>query len=157
MFSGMASATNADALYLTARGGVTSYDASGRENQKSVGVGLATELATLQETASVCPQISLGYSFVEDFSTLTLPVGIGIGTTMPLGQGGNTLTPHVTPQFIWASTRFEELDETESDTYFGFTGGATAGIGQVLVGASVGKVFEDGSDIVFGISGGFVF
>ena len=80
---------------------------------------------------------------------LSIPFGIGFGTTLPVGSGGSAgLTPYVIPQFVHVRASFDDFDETDSDTQFGLTGGATLNAGALIIGGSVSKIFEDESDSV---------
>lgn len=152
--------TAGTALFLGAGAGITSYDSDflDVENETNLGAKVAFEIPALRQTASVCPQVGANYSFVENVNLLSIPVGFGVGTTLPLGEGGaSTLTPYVTPEFIWSRLSVDGVDETESDTYFAVTAGATLGFGQFLIGANVGKVFEEDTDAIFGVQAGFGF
>src|SRR5690606_5016625 len=92
--------TSGPNLFFTASGGLTSY-AFAPEKATALSVAGAQEIVGLEKTASVCPLIGAGYSFADRYNVLTVPMGIGIGRTLPLGAGGSaTLTPHVTPQFV---------------------------------------------------------
>lgn len=146
----------ANSLFVDATVGTISYDVDGYDNEIHGGVGVGYELSPLAQTASVCPQVGVGYSTWEDYSAINVPVGLGIGRTIALDERGSmSLTPYVTPQFNWA--RYEFDGESETDTYFLATGGATLGFDRFFVGATVSKVFEDETDVVFGVRGGFAF
>jgi hypothetical protein len=143
-------------LYGSASYSLTSYDVKGIPNENSFGVRLAYEVPSLIESASVCPSVAASYSKLDDFSGVAIPFGVGIGTTMPLGETGTTtLTPFITPQFVW--TRVSYDGASASDTYFGANAGATVGFGTYFAGASVTKIFEEGSDAVIGIHIGLSF
>lgn len=154
--SGMTTARRG--LFVGATVGITSYDIAGVENEQMMGADLAHEIAGLKRTASVCPAVGVQYNVLEGVRMRSVPLGVGVGKTLPLGEGQkSTFTAYAMPQFIWASLSADELDASESDTYFGIGAGATVGVGQLVFGASLGKIFEEGADAVFGIHVGFVF
>ena len=150
--SGIVGTENSD-LYFGGGFGLTTFDYEGSENLKSISGAAAFELGSVAADVSLCPTVSVGYSWIEDFNTLSIPFGFGVGTTIPLGEGENTgLTPYAVPQFIYARASF--LDESDSDTYFGLQAGATVNFDRFLLGGFVSKIFEEGTDAVFGIQGG---
>jgi hypothetical protein len=155
---GVSGMTTSDSnLYLVGEAGITAYDVD-IENETMVAATLAQEIEPLQQTASVCPFAGAGYAFGTGYSQVTVPVGIAIGKTLPLGNGGSaTLTPHVSPQFVWARDRINRVDQTIAESYFGVSAGGTIGIGQVVAGFGVSRIFEEGSPAVLGIRAGFAF
>lgn len=147
-----------ESLYADASVGVIAPDIEGAENITHFGVGAAYEMPNLLETASVCPSASIGYQTVGGMNAFSIPLGVGIGTTMPMAEDGSTtLTPYVTPAFVWSRVTMDGVDGSASDTYFALNGGATIGFGQILAGAFLSKAFQDGADAVFGLQAGFAF
>lgn len=145
-----------ESLYAGASVGVTTFDYPGADNATNFGARVGYEIPSLLETASVCPGLGLGYTTVGDLDILTVPLSLGIGTTLPLGtDDSTTLTPYIAPQLHWTRTSVGDL--SKSDTSLGFSGGATVGFGPILGGAFVSKLFEDGHDFIFGIQAGYVF
>jgi hypothetical protein len=135
-------------IFFGASFGVTTWDAEGVENQKTAGGLIAYEIASLTPDASVCPTVGVTYSWVEDFKTWSVPFGVGFGKTMYLEGRGTALTPYVVPQFLFVETSWNDL--TENDWYFGLSAGATFSFTSFFIGGSVSKIFEEGSDAVFG-------
>ena len=150
--SGIVGAENSD-LYFGGGFGLTSFDYEGSENLKSFSGTAAVELGSVSPDLSLCPVVGVGYSWVEDLNVLSVPLGVGLGTTVPLGENGSAgLTPYAMPQFLWERATF--MDESDSETYFGVVAGANVNFDRLLIGAFVTKIFEEGADAVFGIQGG---
>ncbi len=149
--------TSGSNLYFVVEAGITSFDRDIEDETSLSAVG-AQEIYALEPTASVCPFAGVGYSFGVGYSVLTVPAGVGIGKTVPLGDGGNaTLTPHVSPQLVWAREAIAGFDASASEARFVVAGGATVGVGQVVAGVAVSRIFVEGSRAVVGIHGGFAF
>jgi hypothetical protein len=141
------------------------------KNVNTFGGGVAADLASVSKSLpaglSACPTVSLQHLSTElsifgetlKISNLSVPVGLGLGTTLPLGEGATTLTPYAIPQFIFSrsTAKVDGESESESDTYFGLSAGATLGFGSVFVGGGVAKLFEDESKAVFQVGVGLVF
>jgi hypothetical protein len=152
--SGMTTA--GESVYASASYAMTAIDLDGAPKQHTVGSTLAYEVPSLTQSASVCPVVGATYTKWDEYSQIGVPVGVGIGKTLPLGvDGTNTLTPFVTPQFVWVQARYDGA--TASDTYFGMNAGATFGFNSFIAGASVSKLFEEGADAIFGIHLGVAF
>lgn len=145
-----------ESLYAGASVGVTTFDYPGAKDATNFGARVGYEIPSLLETASVCPGVGLGYTTYGGVDFLTVPLSLGIGTTLQLGADeSTTLTPYIAPQLLW--TRTSANGYSDSDTSLGFNGGATVGFGPILGGAFVSKLFEDGNDFIFGIQAGYVF
>lgn len=102
---------------------------------------------------SLCPVASFTYTnFGDDLSAYTVPVGLGFGTSLPIGATSQ-LQPYVIPQLVLGRLNLGgESSDWEND--FGLRGGANVTFGQFFVGAEVNTLFVDGSDAVFGVKGG---
>lgn len=148
----------AESLYGSASIGVVSPDVQGASNLTVAGGGLAYEVPRLLETASICPSAGVSYGFVDSVNLLSIPLGVAVGTTVPLDdKATSTLTPYVTPQFVWTRATVDGLDGSTSSNYMALNAGATFGFGQFVAGPFVTKPFEDGMEAVFGLQGGLVF
>lgn len=147
-----------ESLYASANAGVVAPDIEGVENMTVLGADVAYEVPSLLETASVCPTAGLGYSTLGGMSALSIPLGVGVGTTLPMDEtGATTLSPYFAPGFVWSRVTVDGVDGSASDTFLALNAGATVGFGQILAGAFIGKTFQDGAEAVFGIRGGFAF
>jgi len=143
-------------LFFQGGFGITAFDVEQAENLKAVSGGMAFEIASLAPEWSVCPLAAATYAWVEDLNSLTVPFGVGIGTTVQLGAGGDAaLTPFAVPQFLYARLSFDDVDDSaESDVFVGLGAGATVSVGSFLFGGQVSKVFEEDEDAVFSLVAG---
>lgn len=147
-----------ESLYGSASIGVVSPTIDGAENMTVMGADVAYQVPRLLETASVCPTAGLGYSTYSGLSALSIPLGVGIGTTLPLDESGaTTLSPYVTPGLVWSRITIDGLDGSESSTNAALNAGATVGFDRFLAGAFLGKTFQEGSEAIFGIRVGYAF
>jgi hypothetical protein len=131
-------------------------------NIKTVAVNGAYALNT--EGFGVCPVAGVGYAtwsdtfdgFDVDLSSLSFPLGLGVG--VELGNGGSaTLIPSASAGLFYHRLRlsisdgFDRFTETDTETDFFFSGGATLVLSQFFVRASVLATTVDDSDAVFQI------
>lgn len=100
-----------------------------------------------------CPTARVGYSSNDFFSTLSVPIGIGIGTTISLTPAAQ-LMPYVVPQIVMNRYSPEGGGESETNWDFGIRGGAMVGVGMFFIGAEIDHIFVDGADAQFGIRAG---
>lgn len=124
--------------------------------------GLAFEVPALGRSlgnVSACPVASFQYTDIEGLATVTsIPVGLGLGTSIPVSTGNTSIMPYVVPQVVFTRISADEGlglgDESESETNFGVRGGALLGLGTLYLGGEVSHLFEDDSDPVFSIRAG---
>jgi hypothetical protein len=101
-------------------------------------------------TVSVCPTASVAYTHFSGITLLAIPVGVGVGATLPMGTDGRSaLMPYVVPEVVIA--RISGGGDSAHETNFGLRGGAMVSFSQFFVGGEVNKVFTSGSDPVFGV------
>jgi hypothetical protein len=128
------------------------------DSRTSVGGGVAFELpaltAALPGGISGCPTVSVVAADVGDTNFLTIPVGVGFGTTLALGEAGLSLSPYVVPQ-----ARIRTGSDIDTDVSFLLSGGALVNITpSIYAGGTVNRVFIDtGNDSEFGLVVGVVF
>jgi hypothetical protein len=147
-----------EGLYGSASIGVVAPDVQGASNLTVAGGGVSYEVPRLLETASICPSAGVSYGFVDAVNLLSIPLGVAVGTTVPLDEkAASTLTPYFTPQFVWTRATVDNMDGSTSSSYLSLNAGATFGFGQFVAGPFVTKPFEDGLEAVFGIQGGLIF
>jgi hypothetical protein len=105
---------------------------------------------------SICPNLRVDFSSKSGFTLWEVPIGLGLGATLPLGGEGTALTPYVIPALVW-----EQLNggpgNSRTETHFGVRGGADVGFGRLFVGGTVEWVSAPGVDAVFGVRGGMKF
>lgn len=131
-------------------------------NIKTVAVDGAYALNT--EGFGACPVAGVQYSswsdtfegFDMDLSSLSFPLGMGVGVELG-NDGPATLIPSASAGLFYQRLRFsisdgfERFTETDTETEFFFSGGATLVLSQFFVRASVLATTIDDSDAVFGI------
>lgn len=135
-----------------------------KENGFSAGarLGVALRSSALPPSLSLCPHAGFGLSHVSGNNDITVPVGIGIGTTLPLDNGrrsdvrprfapptaGTSLLLFATPEVAW--THFKG----GSNTYVLSEIGARFVLPSFYAGASV-IVASGGRNTVLGLNAGF--
>lgn len=140
---------------LAAFVGVTYNDPDTGDSYTSLGGGVAFDFpaltAALPAGISACPTVSVVAADVGDTEVLSIPVGVGFGTTLALGEAGLSLSPYVVPQ-----VRFVTGDG--GDTRFMLSGGALVNITpSIYAGATINRIFVEGEDSLFGLKIGVVF
>lgn len=113
---------------------------------------LNVPLGTGGNALQVCPTAQVGYSSFDDFSLLSVPIGVGVGTTVAITPTAQ-LMPYVVPQLVMSRFSGDDFDsQTEWD--FGARAGAVVGFGMFFVGGELERIFVDGADTSFGIRAG---
>jgi hypothetical protein len=129
------------------------------ENQSIVGVGVSYEITDfvpiIPTWLEVCPLAAVGLSSVDGTSEFRVPLGVGVGTTIPLIAGTVDLMPFAVPQFVL--TRISIDDVSVSDHNFGIGFGALARFSNIYAGVTADKDFVDASDIDVSFRAGVTF
>ncbi|HEX2167212.1 MAG TPA: hypothetical protein VHG09_08220 [Longimicrobiales bacterium] len=142
--------------------GITKPDAGG-ENMTTLGLAGGYEL--LQGSRlSACPTVGVNYSTFStnilgtemDMNQFVVPVGVGLGTTLPAGSMNVTL--FAMPQFLWFRTSASSGGESVSDTQneFGVNTGLRVGMSSFYAGAGMSMNSIENSDPVFSFGVGLV-
>lgn len=134
----------------------------GDVNMHSFAVDAAYELPLTG--ASVCPVAGLGYGRMSEsgttLSTLTVPVGAGIGYSLQAGPN-MTVIPHAIPQLLWMRTTFDSDAApdavSDSQTEFGALLGVTFQMQRFFLNGGVTKTTAEGSKAVFSLGAGVLF
>jgi hypothetical protein len=161
-YSGGLNANMAGPLTFGAGVGITKPDGGG-DNVTSLGASGGYELVQ-SSRLSACPVVGLNYSTfttdvvgVElDINQLVVPVGLGLGTTLPAGSLDVTL--FAMPQFLWFRTTAKADGESASDSQneFGLNTGLRVGTSALYAGAGVSMTSVEDSDPVFNFGVGLV-
>jgi hypothetical protein len=139
--------------------GVTYNNPDAGDATTSLGGGVAFDFPVLTQALPAgivaCPTAAVIVANVEDTGLLSIPLGVGFGTTLALGEGGLSLSPYVVPQ-LRIRTGGEGVETT---TGFLLSGGALINITpSIYAGATVNRVFvEAGDDSLFGLNIGVTF
>lgn len=102
---------------------------------------------------SLCPNVGFEYGRWDEINILIAPLGFAIGASIPIADNTAILTPYVNPQFFWSRASID--GESETDTDFGFTAGASVRVSNLLFGPRISKI-ADGK-ATFGLMAGYVF
>jgi hypothetical protein len=141
-------------------GGVNVHSPDEGDNVTSFGGGAAFSLPEvlpqLPTGLYTCPVVSVAVATgggPDDANVTSVPVGVGFGTILPLGQT-MTLSPYAIPQFRWKSSG------GDSDTDWLISGGAVL-VGflgpRLYAGVTVNRVFIADADSVLGLKFGVTF
>jgi hypothetical protein len=121
--------------------------------------GLAFDLAGtggLPAGLSVCPVVRADFSTRSGLTLWQVPLGVGVGATVPVGSPGTTLTPYVIPALMW-----EKLSGAGSshitETHFALRGGADLNVSRFFLGGRLEWIDAPGVDAVFGVRAGMKF
>jgi hypothetical protein len=139
----------------------SSPDYDGADSYTTFGAGVA--LKAIQPAAgmtglSLCPQVGAYFTKIGDLNFTEIPIGVGIGTSVALGQGNTAIQPYLIPSLVMS--RFSMDGESMSETDFGIRGGANVSLDRFFVGATVSHMFVDtvegeSNKPTFGIRVGF--
>lgn len=141
---------------------VTKPDAGG-ESLTTFGASGGYELLQ-SDRLSACPVVGASYwtesadfdGTEVDVSQIIVPVGLGLGTTLPAGSMDVTL--FATPQYLWirSSISSDEGSLSESQNEFGLNTGVRFGVSSFYAGAGMAMTSVENSDPVFNFGIGFV-
>jgi len=101
---------------------------------------------------SICPNVRADFASQDGTDSYAIPVGLGLGVSLPVGAPGMSLSPYAIPALYISHT-------TGSDTFtdFGVRGGADLSVDRFYFGGTIEWVNEPGSDPVFGVRAGIKF
>lgn len=151
-----------NAGYLNSSGSDEADEGSANTFIGGVSFDITSLIGTTPAAISLCPTAQFQYTTFsgdsgdDDVSFQAIPVGLGFGTSLPLGVA-SSLQPYIIPQVVFG--RFSGGGaSTDWENEFGLRGGVNVTFGQFFVGADVNKLFidedEGGSDAVFGVKAG---
>src|SRR5690606_38225480 len=128
--------------------------ADGEDARHSLGADAAFELPVAAGNFGVCAVAGADVSLADDPRTISVPLGVSIGSAFEV-DSGISIAPFATPQFIWTRSSFD--GNSASDSSFGLDAGANLVVSNLFFGALIQKIFEDYSDLQFGVQAGIVF
>jgi hypothetical protein len=108
---------------------------------------------------SVCPNVRADFASQNDVDAYVIPVGLGLGVSLPLGSPDMMLSPYVIPAayFSHIGGDLGGIAVSESNTDFGIRGGADLSVDRFYFGGTVEWVSGGGNDAVFGVRAGIKF
>lgn len=143
-------AVNGGFIYSTANG----------EHLNTFRAGAALDISNMMATMlpglSICPNVRADFTSQDGTDVVEVPIGLGLGATLPLGDQSMTLTPYVIPALVWSHFNDDVLG-SDSETNFGIRGGADLNFDRFFLGGTVEWVNVEGSDAVFGVRAGIKF
>jgi hypothetical protein len=138
-------------------GGMDVFSAEGGDESDETFYGGASfgadSLLSLPANLSACLVGRVGYNGFEGGSSIQVPLGFGVGTTLSVTPTTPVMV-YVIPQFIISRFSVDALDIDETETDIGLQAGGMAGFGMFFGGAEVRHVFTDGGDTTFAIRAG---
>lgn len=117
---------------------------------------ISSATSTLLPGISVCPNVRADFSSQDGTDFIEVPIGLGLGATVPLGDQSMTLTPYVIPALVWSHFSDDTVGDG-SDTNFGVRGGADLNFDRFFLGGTVEWVNVEGADALFGVRAGIKF
>ncbi|HEX7049593.1 MAG TPA: hypothetical protein VF188_05225 [Longimicrobiales bacterium] len=146
----------------------------GNQNLNTFGADVAFELPL--PGFSACPVVGLSYSSYDEtvplqgggsasgsISVATIPIGFGVGASLPLATTGASLMPYAVPQLLYARTKVSfstgglSGSGTDSSTEFGAIIGARLAWNRIFLGGDVNVTTVENSDPVFSVGAGLIF
>jgi hypothetical protein len=148
----------------TVSGGVSVVkpDGGGDTDGFTVGGNFGYELSS-SGGMSACPIAGFHYrnwagqGFGDDENSWTIPIGLGLGTSMPLGNGNaNRMILNAFPHFQYISSREGPGDDRETGNEFGLNLNLVLHNAQIFGGAGVGFTTLENVDPAFTLSFGML-
>ncbi|MDR0786756.1 MAG: hypothetical protein LBG44_02715 [Gemmatimonadota bacterium] len=152
-----------DKVAVEATYALVSYDSNFLDGadvptEHDFGANIAYEIRMWTESSAldlaICPVAGFGYVVLDPIHILSIPLGLGIGTLIPVTNTSVSLNPYLVPQWGWTRLSIDGLGST-SDTGIGISGGANLLFNDIFAGLQFSK--PENGEAVFGIQAGLVF
>lgn len=134
---------------------------SGGDHLDNFRVGAALDISSatagILPGVSVCPNVRADFASQGGVDSYLIPVGVGLGVTLPMGSQGMSLTPYAIPAAYFFHVSAGGGLGSVSETDFGVRGGADLNIDRFYFGGTIEWVNTEGSDAVFGVRAGIKF
>jgi hypothetical protein len=101
---------------------------------------------------SVCPNVRADFASQDGTDSYLIPVGLGLGVSLPVGAPGMSLSPYAIPAVYISHT-----SGFDTNTDFGVRGGADLSVDRFYFGGTIEWVNVPGNDPVFGVRAGIKF
>ena len=121
---------------------------------------ISSSVGAMLPGISVCPNVRADFSSQDGTDFIQIPIGLGLGASLPLGAQEVTLTPYVIPALVVSHFRVDNpisggtASSTETD--FGIRGGADVNFDRFFLGGTV-EWINGGGDALFGVRAGIKF
>lgn len=134
---------------LTVAGSYSLLSPDGGDSRHNLGADVAFELPLGTPTVGVCAVAGGSVSLSDDPRVIDVPVGVALGGGFEVGPG-LSVNPFVIPQLYWSRFSAEGFD-AQSDTNFGFEGGANLIVNNLAFGVVIERLFADFAETTFGV------
>jgi len=104
---------------------------------------------------SICPNARADFASQDGVDSYLIPVGLGLGVSVPVGSPGMSLSPYVIPAIYFI--HLSDGTDSFSDNKFGIRGGADVNVDRFYFGGTIEWINAEGSDAVFGVRAGIKF
>jgi hypothetical protein len=140
---------NAGYIYTKDNSGVTAGHLD--TFRAGAAVDISGYTAAMLPGISVCPNVRADFTSIAGTNFYSVPVGLGLGASVPLGSPDMSLTPYAIPAVVFSG------GSGVNSTDFGIRGGADLNFDRFYLGGQVEWVNGGGSNAVFGVRGGIKF
>ncbi len=132
------------------------------DSRHALGVDAAFELPVNTGNLGICA-VAGGHVSLSEPRTIQVPLGVAVGGSFEV-DSGIAIAPFAKPQLFWTRTTYDDIpggvsldSVSSSDTVFGLDAGANLVVSNLFFGAVIQKIFEDNTDLLFGVQAGIVF
>lgn len=135
----------------------------GGDSQDVFRVGAALDISSatagILPGVSVCPNVRADFASESDVNSYLIPIGLGLGVSVPMGSQGMSLSPYAIPAayIFHISGETAGIDFSDTETKFGIRGGADLNVDRFYFGGTVEWVNLPDQDAVFGVRAGIRF
>jgi hypothetical protein len=113
----------------------------------------------LRSTASLCPSVRADYTSQDDATSWQVPIGVGVGASVPVGGPETRVTLYVIPALVWTRVHFDAqpidvFEHTITDTDLGVRAGAELNFNRLYLGVTSEWVDRGDQEAVVGVRAG---
>ncbi|MFL5383186.1 MAG: hypothetical protein ACJ8GN_11765 [Longimicrobiaceae bacterium] len=121
--------------------------------------GVAFEVPTVERALpglSLCPVVRADFSTRSGLTFWQVPIGVGVGVTVPVQGPGTTLSGYAIPALMWEKLSGAGASEV-TETHFAARGGVNLSVSRFFLGGTLEWVDAPGIDATFGVRAGVKF
>jgi hypothetical protein len=119
------------------------------DSRHAIGADAAFEVPLGSSSVGVCAVAGASVTLADDPRSISVPVGLALGTNVEIGPG-LSVVPFAVPQLYWTRHSYEGFDPV-SDTNFGIEGGANLIVSNLAFGVVLERLFADNAKTTFGV------